>query len=159
MADGFAKVKGPKGSLDIGIRDGLEVTVGDRQAKVARVGRVQKCHWGTLRANIANAVHGVSIGFTYPLILDGPGYRARVEGTKLILRAGHSVEQELAIPEGVEVEITKLGLAVKGCDRQVVGSLADRVIKVRPADPYKLRGIRRADIKVTRKKRRVVEAG
>lgn len=159
VAKDGVQVKGPKGELGIPIRPGLAVAVADGVATVSREGKVERCHWGSLRAHLANAVTGVSAGFSYPLIIDGPGYRARVSGSKLHLRAGHSVEQELEIPSGVEVEITKQGVAVKGCDRQAVGALADRIIKVRPADPYKLRGIRRADIQVTKKKRRVVEAG
>lgn len=151
-------VKGPKGQLAYPVPKGLAVEQAEGSLSVVQDGKARKRDWGSLRAHLANAVTGVSVGFTYPLLLEGPGFRARLQGKTLMLRAGHSWEVPIEVPEGLEVEVTKTGLEVKGHDRQAVGALADRIVKVRPADAYKLQGIRRADVEMTKKKRRVVEA-
>ena len=107
---------------------------------------------GTVRALVANMVSGVSKGFEKRLTLVGVGYRAQAQGTKLNLQVGYSHPVAMEMPAGVKVETpTQTEIVIKGADRQVVGQIAAEVRAVRPPEPYKGKGIRYADEKVSLK--------
>ena len=99
--------------------------------------------WGTTRANIANLVTGVSEGFTKKLEITGVGYRAQVQGKKLVLQLGFSHDVEMEIPEGLNVVAEKPTLvAISGADKQVVGQFAANARGWRGPEPYKGKGVR-----------------
>jgi large subunit ribosomal protein L6 len=105
---------------------------------------------GTMRALVANMVNGVSKGFEKKLTLVGVGFRAQAAGSKLNLQIGFSHPVAKDMPAGVKVECpTQTEIVIKGSDRQVVGQIAAEVRAIRPPEPYKGKGIRYADEKVT----------
>jgi large subunit ribosomal protein L6 len=105
---------------------------------------------GTMRALVANMVNGVSKGFERKLNLVGVGYRAQAQGQKLNLQVGYSHPVVKEMPAGIKVETpTQTEILIKGADRQVVGQLAAEVRAFRPPEPYKGKGIRYSDEKVT----------
>jgi len=107
---------------------------------------------GTLRALVANMVSGVSKGFEKKLNLVGVGFRAQAQGQKLNLQIGFSHPVVKDMPAGIKVECpTQTEILIKGADRQVVGQLAAEVRAIRPPEPYKGKGIRYADEKVSLK--------
>mgnify|MGYP003298943258 CR=1 FL=1 len=105
---------------------------------------------GTMRALVANMVGGVTKGFEKKLTLVGVGYRAQAAGTKLNLQIGFSHPVSKDMPAGVKVECpTQTEIVIKGFDRQAVGQVAAEVRALRPPEPYKGKGIRYSDEKVT----------
>jgi large subunit ribosomal protein L6 len=107
---------------------------------------------GTMRALVANMVNGVSKGFEKKLQLVGVGYRAQAQGQKLNLQIGFSHPVGKEMPVGIKVECpTQTEILIKGSDRQVVGQIAAEVRAIRPPEPYKGKGIRYSDEKVSLK--------
>ena len=107
---------------------------------------------GTMRALVANMVNGVSKGFERKLSLVGVGFRAQAQGQKLNLQVGFSHPVVKDMPAGIKVECpTPTEILIKGADRQVVGQVAAEVRAFRPPEPYKGKGIRYSDEKVTLK--------
>jgi large subunit ribosomal protein L6 len=105
---------------------------------------------GTMRQLVNNMVVGVSKGFEKKLTLLGVGYKAHAQGNKLNLTVGYSHPVEMVMPEGVKVETpAPTEVLIKGADRQRVGQIAAEVRAVRPPEPYKGKGIRYADERVT----------
>jgi len=105
---------------------------------------------GTMRALVANMVNGVTKGFEKKLTLVGVGYRAQAQGAKLNLQIGFSHPVSKDMPSGITVTTpTQTEILIKGTDRQVVGQIAAEVRAIRPPEPYKGKGIRYADEKVT----------
>jgi large subunit ribosomal protein L6 len=107
---------------------------------------------GTMRALVANMVSGVSKGFEKKLTLVGVGFRAQASGAKLNLQIGFSHPVVKEMPAGITVQTpTQTEILIKGADRQVVGQVAAEVRAIRPPEPYKGKGIRYADEKVSLK--------
>ncbi|MEO8299626.1 MAG: 50S ribosomal protein L6 [Burkholderiales bacterium] len=105
---------------------------------------------GTMRALVANMVNGVSKGFEKKLTLVGVGFRAQAQGQKLNLQIGFSHPVVKDMPVGIKVETpSQTEILIKGSDRQVVGQIAAEVRAFRPPEPYKGKGIRYADERVT----------
>lgn len=105
---------------------------------------------GTMRALVNNMVNGVSKGFERKLTLVGVGFRAQAAGQKLNLQIGFSHPVAKDMPAGIKVETpSQTEIVIKGADRQVVGQIAAEVRAIRPPEPYKGKGIRYADEKVT----------
>ncbi|EDZ68130.1 ribosomal protein L6, putative [Nitrosococcus oceani AFC27] len=107
---------------------------------------------GTTRALINNMVQGVSQGFERRLQLVGVGYRAQLQGRKLVLSLGYSHPVEFTAPEGLTIEVpSPTEIIVKGYDKQQVGQAAANIRRFRPPEPYKGKGVRYADEVVVRK--------
>jgi large subunit ribosomal protein L6 len=107
---------------------------------------------GTMRALVNNMVHGVTKGFEKKLTLVGVGFRAQAQGQKLNLQVGFSHPVVKEMPAGVKVETpTQTEIVIKGADRQSVGQVAAEVRAIRPPEPYKGKGIRYADERVSLK--------
>jgi large subunit ribosomal protein L6 len=107
---------------------------------------------GTMRALVANMVSGVTKGFERKLNLVGVGFRAQATGTKLNLQVGFSHPVVKEMPAGIKVECpTQTEIVIKGADRQAVGQIAAEVRAIRPPEPYKGKGIRYSDERVTLK--------
>jgi large subunit ribosomal protein L6 len=152
-------VKGPLGTLEQAI--GREVVVKLEDGKVtfaaADESKAANAMSGTLRATVANMVHGVKEGFSKKLTLVGVGYRAQAQGNKLNLTLGFSHPIVHALPDGVKAETpTQTEIVLKGVDRQRVGQVAAEVRAYKPPEPYKGKGVRYSDetvvIKETKKK-------
>jgi large subunit ribosomal protein L6 len=107
---------------------------------------------GTMRALLNNMITGVSKGFEKKLTLVGVGFRAQAQGQKLNLQVGYSHPVVKDMPAGVKVETpTQTEIVIKGADRQSVGQVAAEVRAIRPPEPYKGKGIRYADERVSLK--------
>jgi large subunit ribosomal protein L6 len=107
---------------------------------------------GTMRALVANMVGGVTKGFEKKLTLVGAGFRAQAQGARLNLQIGFSHPVSKEMPAGITVTTpTQTEILIKGADRQVVGQIAAEVRAIRPPEPYKGKGIRYADEKVSLK--------
>jgi large subunit ribosomal protein L6 len=144
-------VKGPLGTLEQEF--GREVVVKLENGKVtfaaADETKAANAMSGTLRATVANMVHGVKEGFSKKLNLVGVGYRAQAQGNKLNLSLGFSHPIVHALPEGIKAETpTQTEIVIKGVDRQRVGQVAAEVRAYKPPEPYKGKGVRYSDEKV-----------
>jgi large subunit ribosomal protein L6 len=107
---------------------------------------------GTMRALVNNMINGVTKGFEKKLTLVGVGFRAQAQGQKLNLQIGFSHPVVKDMPAGVKVETpTQTEIFIKGADRQSVGQVAAEVRAIRPPEPYKGKGIRYADERVSLK--------
>jgi len=159
ITDGTFVVEGPKGRLAQPLLPGYPVTVEGGEVKVARTGESgpDRAKHGLLRALLANAVQGVSTGFTRALEINCVGYKAELRdggaGCKEILFAlGYSHPVLYKVPAVIEIEIEKnTKLTVSGVDRQAVGQVAAEIRRLRPPDPYKAKGIKYADEILRRK--------
>jgi large subunit ribosomal protein L6 len=159
LAPGEISIKGPLGTLTQKLTPQVKVEkVENRvEVKVANNSRQADAMSGTVRALLANMVHGVTKGFERKLLLVGVGYRAQAQGDKLNLTLGFSHPIVHPMPKGVRVETpTQTEIVLKGMDRQQVGQVAAEVRAYRGPEPYKGKGVRYAGehivIKETKKK-------
>jgi large subunit ribosomal protein L6 len=120
--------------------------------KPARETRQSKALWGTMRATINNMVVGVSTGFTRNLQINGVGYRAAMQGNKLVLNLGFSHPVEMEIPAGLKVVVeNNTTVVISGADKQLLGQFASEVRAKRPPEPFKGKGVKYAEEHIVRK--------
>ncbi|WP_159722181.1 50S ribosomal protein L6 [Enterococcus sp. CSURQ0835] len=147
-------VKGPKGELTRTLSSDIEMNIEGNEVTFTRPddSKEMKTIHGTTRANFNNMVVGVSEGFQKSLELIGVGYRAQLQGKKLVLNVGYSHPVEIVAPEGVEIEVpANTQVIVKGANKEHVGELAANIRGTRPPEPYKGKGIRYTGEYVRRK--------
>ena len=143
--DNNVTVKGPKGELTRQFNQDMKIEQEGNLLSVVRPSdsKEHRTNHGTTRALLANMVTGVSEGFTRSLELIGVGYRAQLQGNKLVLNVGYSHPVEFTPEEGLEVEVpSNTKIIVKGISKERVGALASNIRDVRPPEPYKGKGIR-----------------
>lgn len=145
VKDGSVAVKGAKGELSVAIPSNVSVEVKDGKELIChRAGEEQRdleMH-GTTRANLANAVKGVSEGFKKELEIAGIGYRAEMRGTSIVLHVGFSHEVVIAPLEGVKITCPdETHIVVEGIDRQKVGQTAALIHDTKRPEPYGGKGI------------------
>lgn len=142
----YVHVKGPKGELEWTFSPEIMIKKEDGTIVVERPSDqpTHRALHGTTRAVINNMVVGVSQGFERILEVEGVGYRAEMDGSKLVLNVGYSHSVVVEPPEGIsfEVDMRVRQIKVLGYDKQVVGQVAADIRKVRPPEPYKGKGIR-----------------
>ena len=148
-------VNGPKGELHERVNRDLTVAKqDDGEILVSRPsnrGEHRALH-GLTRSLISNMVEGVTNGFEKRLEIQGVGYRAQLQGTKLVLSLGYSHPVEMEAPGGIEFEVpAPTQVVVRGISKQLVGETAARIRKQRPPEPYKGKGVRYAGEYVPRK--------
>ena len=158
MSGSTVTAKGKLGQLSMDVNSAVMVAFNDDQisftiAKVEK--KAEKLAWaqaGTARANTANLIQGVSVGWEKKLSLIGVGYRAKAMGKSLDLTLGFSHPVVYALPEGITVETpSQTEIVVKGMDKQKVGQVAAEIRAFRPPEPYKGKGVRYTDEHVVRK--------
>ncbi len=138
-------IQGPKGKLETPVPPGISFKVDGTELVCARRNdeRQQRAFHGLARALASNAVKGVTEGFSRELDIVGVGYKAALEGNKLVFALGYSHPVVYAIPEGIKVAVEKqTRITVSGIDRQQVGQVAAEIRSLRKPDPYKQKGIR-----------------
>ena len=143
--DNTVTVKGPKGELTRQFHKDMKIEQEGNILTVVRPSdsKEHRTNHGTTRALLANMVTGVSEGFSRSLELIGVGYRAQLQGKKLVLNVGFSHPVEFTPEEGLEVEVpSNTKIIVKGISKERVGALASNIRDVRPPEPYKGKGIR-----------------
>ncbi len=158
IAEASVEVQGPKGKLTAPIPAGTRLQqekgrvvvrptaategVGEKEL-LERLSNQEKANWGLARALVANAVTGVSQGYSKELAIVGLGYKAEVKGKSVVFSLGYSHPVEFPLPAGIEVTVEKLTkLKVSGIDKQLVGQVAADMRALRPPDPYKQKGVR-----------------
>jgi large subunit ribosomal protein L6 len=137
------QVEGPKGKLKVPVPPGIHVRQVEGRLEIVRDGDQYAALHGLTRALAANAVQGVSGGFTRELDIVGIGYRADVKGRVATFTLGYSHPIEVLLPDGVDLKIDKqTHLVLSGADRQALGQVAANMRGLRPPDPYKNKGVR-----------------
>lgn len=147
-------VKGPKGELTRTFNKDITIVLEDNVVTLSRPSETKdhRTIHGTTRALLANMVLGTSQGFERTLELVGVGYRAQLQGQKLVLNVGYSHPVEFTPEDGLTVEVpANTRVIIKGIDKERVGALASNIRQVRPPEPYKGKGIRYEGEKVRRK--------
>ncbi|MCK1201054.1 50S ribosomal protein L6 [Streptococcus uberis] len=138
-------VKGPKGELTREFNTNIEIKVEGTEITVSRPNdsKEMKTIHGTTRALLNNMVQGVSEGFKKELEMKGVGYRAQLQGNKLVLSVGKSHQDEVEAPEGITFTVaTPTTIAVEGISKELVGQTAAYIRSLRSPEPYKGKGIR-----------------
>src|SRR5215210_5724947 len=146
IQDGTLVAEGPRGKVAQPLFEGYPVKIEDGVVTIERTGETgpERARHGLLRALVANAVLGVSSGFTKQLDIVGVGYRAEVKGPQVQFALGYSHPVIYDIPEGIKIEIEAKAnrVTVTGADRQKVGQVAAAIRGLRRPDPYKGKGIK-----------------
>ena len=148
------KMKGPKGGLALVLPDDVTVKMDKGAIKVDPKTETQRARamWGTSRTLVANLITGVTKGFEDKLEITGVGYRAAMQGKNLQLALGYSHDVVYAIPEGIQIAVSKpTEITITGSDIQRVGQVAAEIRAYRPPEPYKGKGVKYANEFIFRK--------
>ncbi|MDP2967110.1 MAG: 50S ribosomal protein L6 [bacterium] len=156
--------KGPKGEISKEFRPEIKIETKDDkifvfpQQKMQEKKKLQglqqkkiKSFWGLTRVLVANMIEGVTAGFGKKLEIEGIGFKAEVSGEELVLYAGFSHPIKLKIPQVIKISVNKNVITVSGIDKELVGQFASVIRKVKPAEPYKGKGIKYAGEIIRRK--------
>lgn len=137
------EIKGPKGELVQSIPPQLKLVLQGSVIEIKPEGKSKNISalWGLFRSLIFNMVKGVTEGFEKKLEIEGVGYRAAVQGNKLVLSIGLSHPVEIEAPANIEFKVEKNTITVSGIDKQVVGQIAAKIRDQRRPEPYKGKGI------------------
>jgi large subunit ribosomal protein L6 len=155
-------VKGPRGQLSRTLHPDMQLAIQDGNLTVTRPSdsKQHKSLHGLTRTLVANMVAGVTNGFSKEMDLVGVGYRAEVQGRKIVFNVGYSHPIEMAIPQGVEMKVERknkpiqqyqMSLTITASDKEQLGELAANIRKLRKPEPYKGKGIKYADEVIRRK--------
>ena len=145
VSDGKFTAEGPKGRVTQELLDGFPVNVENNVVTVSRTGETgpERAKHGLMRALLANAVLGVSEGFSRGLEITGVGYKAELRGSEVHFALGYSHPVVFKVPEGIKIEIDKANkIMVTGADRQLLGQVCAEIRRLRPPEPYKGKGIK-----------------
>lgn len=149
-------ITGPKTSLKINLPSDTKISIVDGKLKIEQV---QSSLQGLVRTQVMNAITGVTTGWRKNLELTGTGYRANTNGKQLNLALGFSHPVVIEAPEGVTFEVVESKISVLGADRELVGLVASRIRTKRPADPYKLKGLKYEGEKIIKKAGKAAKTG
>lgn len=153
VQDEVVTIKGPKGTLNVALDPNFEIHIENNKLEVKPSTKTLYCRSGsgkrkknsipgTIRAQIYNAVHGVTTGFERKLNLVGVGYRAQMKGKVLSLALGFSHPVEFQPPEGITIETPSLTeILIKGANKKDVGDTLAEIVARRPQEPYKGKGV------------------
>jgi large subunit ribosomal protein L6 len=137
------RVKGAKSELSHPILPGTYVKVAGAEVQVSADKITRNPMFGTMRAQVANMVTGVTTGFSKTLEIVGTGYRAQMDGKKLVLQLGFSHPVEFLPPEGISIKVdTPTRLTISGASKYMVGQVAAIIRGYRPPEPYKGKGVK-----------------
>ncbi len=145
VSGGRVQVQGPKGNLTTPVPHGIAFEVRGSELVCTRSSdaRQERAFHGMARALANNAIRGVTEGFSKELDIVGVGYKAQVDGQKVVFSLGFSHPIEFRIPDGIKIAVEKqTRVTVSGIDRQKVGQVAAEIRGLRRPDPYKQKGIR-----------------
>lgn len=140
----FVFAKGPKGESQKEIPEEIKAEIKDGQIiiKPAKETKRTNALWGLTRSLLANLIEGVIRGFEKKLEIEGVGYRANVQGEKLVLSLGFSHPVEMLSPKGIKLQVEKNIITVSGIDKELVGQTAANIRALKKPEPYKGKGIR-----------------
>jgi large subunit ribosomal protein L6 len=136
-------VQGPKGKLKVPVPEGIKIKQLENRLELERESDQYAALHGLTRALAANAVQGVSTGFTRELDIVGIGFRADLKGRIASFSLGYSHPIEVLLPDGIDLKIDKqTHLVLTGHDKQLLGQVAANIRALRKPDPYKNKGVR-----------------
>ena len=147
-------IEDKKGRMQFTLPEGIIVEQKDNALHVIPQDESRKIRtlWGTTRASLANIVKGVSEGFHITLHIEGVGYRAQIKGKDIVLQLGYSHEVVYPVPQNINVSCPQpTQIVLSGHDRQQLGQMAAEIRSYRVPEPYKGKGIRRANETILRK--------
>jgi large subunit ribosomal protein L6 len=154
ITDSAVEIQGPKGKLTTTIPAGVTFKLEDGKLVAERQGDEYTAIHGTVRALVANAIKGVSQGFTQEMDVVGVGYKAEVRGRSVNFALGYSHPIEFVLPEGITAKAEKLARTINqyqttvtlaGIDRELLGQTAANMHRLRKPDAYKGKGVRYAN--------------
>lgn len=153
---GYKKVtvKGPKGELTQSLQRGVDVKVENNVVSVTRdsESKSDRAFHGLYRTLINNMVEGVVHAYKKDLEIVGIGYRAEMQGTKLVLSVGYSHKINFDAPQGITISVAdQVNISIEGADKQLVGEVAAKIRAFRKPEPYKGKGIRYKGEKIRKK--------
>jgi len=154
------KIKGQKGSLEKVIPKEINLDVNENTISITtlRVSKQAKALFGTYKSLVTNWIVGVTEGWSKTLELVGTGYRAELSGKDLKLTVGYSHPMEIPAQEGIDFEVEKTQIVVRGIDKELVGLVSAKIRAIRPPEPYKGKGIKYLDEVVRRKAGKAAKA-
>ena len=138
-------VKGAKGELSLNVPRGVTVAVQGQEVRVASAmeDKQAKADFGTTRALIAGMIEGVTKGYNKDLEIQGVGFKAALQGKKLVLSLGFSHPIEFMVPDGIKVNVTdSTVISISGANKQLVGQVSAQIRSYYPPEPYKGKGVR-----------------
>jgi large subunit ribosomal protein L6 len=147
-------VKGPKGTITRRFHSDINISLEDGQLIVTRPSdeKLHRALHGTTRSLLSNMIEGVTSGFQKGLDIVGVGYRASMQGNKLVLALGYSHPVEYTPEPGIQIEVpSQTKILVKGVDKERVGAVAAKIRSYREPEPYKGKGIKYEDEVIRRK--------
>ena len=156
---GQVTVKGPLGQLARELPAGITASIEGGKAIVARKddSRGQKSCHGLSRTLLVNMIQGVTKGYRKELVIEGTGFKAAVQGSKLQLWLGFAAPKDFVIPQGIKVtEKQGVQLTIDGIDKELVGDTTARIRGFFPAEPYKGKGIKYVGEQIRRKQGKTV---
>lgn len=137
------KIKGPKGELFVDMQDGVDVVVEGNQVMVNKKDDTKKALQGLVWSLIRNAIVGVTKGYSKKLSIVGKGWRSQVKGDVINLQVGYSHPVNFKLPKGVTAtQENPGGFELHSHDKQLLGQVCANIQRIRPVEPYKLKGIR-----------------
>lgn len=151
---GFVVVKGPKGELKEKLNPLAKVSITEKEITVTVANpdvKKERSIWGLFRSLVNNMIIGVNQGYEKKLEINGVGYRANVQGNKLVINAGYSHPVEYVLPEGITAQVAANVITVSGINKYLVGETAAQIRKIRKPEPYKGKGIKYSDEVIRRK--------
>jgi large subunit ribosomal protein L6 len=151
--ESIVTVTGPKGSLQVPLLNNLKLEQAEGVLTLSRIVETPETQrsFGLMRTLIDNMVIGVSVGFERQLEINGVGFRAAVAGNVITLALGFSHPVIFTLPEGVEAQIEKNIITLKGFDKQLVGQVAANLRSLKKPEPYKGKGIKYVEEHIRRK--------
>jgi len=146
-------VKGPKGELSRTLSSHIELAQNDNVVTVTpkSMNKFDRALWGTYASHIQNMIEGVRNGFTKKLVIEGIGYRVKLEGKNLVFSLGFSHPVNVAVPEGITAVVEKNTVTFTGIDKEEIGQFSAYVRSLKKPEPYKGKGIRYESEVVRRK--------
>jgi large subunit ribosomal protein L6 len=146
-------IEGPKGKLSCNIPWGISVVSADGKLSVSASGsdRQTRANYGTTRAHLNNMVQGVTKGWKRSLELSGVGFNAKLQGNVLVLAVGFSHEVKIQLPAEIKCNINKTTIELESANKELLGTLAAGIRKVRPPEPYLGKGIKFTEETIRRK--------
>ncbi|MFP4472297.1 MAG: 50S ribosomal protein L6 [Candidatus Omnitrophota bacterium] len=154
IANSMVKAEGPKGTLELSVPHGIEVKQDENSLVISRLSdaKQNRANHGTVRANLQNILKGITEGHKKNLEIQGVGYRAQLQGKKVVFNLGLSHPVEFDVPENVQVAVpSQTEISIEGIDKASVGQVAAKIRDIKPPEPYKGKGIRYAGETVKRK--------
>ncbi|NNE07750.1 MAG: 50S ribosomal protein L6 [Gemmatimonadetes bacterium] len=153
IKDRKVEAKGPKGAESFRHHEQINVELKDNEVHVTRPGeeRLHRALHGLTRTLVANLVEGVTKGYMKQLEINGVGYRANVEGPKLVLNLGYASPIDYVYPKGIQISVDNNLVKVEGTNKKTVGEVAAKIRSFRKPEPYNGKGVKYLEEVIVRK--------